>query len=729
MMADIDARRRLSPAAAVKSDDDIMGNQARPARVPSIKIEPPCDLDSVCDDEVSQSGGCTSMMCNTLSPNMSPSQRPVDLRNQPGNYKKNLTARFLQQGHSEDDNYYRSHLDSDLQPEEKRSKSLDRGLEYDPNEVQPLDLSTSLSRSSNDLRNKFEARARKMHRRNRADSDENLNVLGHGSEPLRGMQRLSHSDMQLDRLKHDACHTLATTTPPPPPKSSLMASDSDALPSSCESTEIDRSSLSSSPRPFMQLPPIGAMYNPVSSSGSTTDGSLDFDKGPPPATYPFLPAAIVMNQAAAAAKLYSQLPALGYNNLNGINVASLLDYQQQLQSRMSQTMTNQCLICKQTFTGFDNMAKHVAKHLPTEVKTDNNNRVHMCKVCDRSFSRSDMLTRHMRLHTGLKPYECKICGQVFSRSDHLNTHKRTHTGEKPYQCPKCPYAACRRDMITRHMRIHNSKDVSKKRRRLLNLKDSASGSSVESSDSVPSRGSMSGNSFDSSFESSDIRWPQRHLLDPASLIPSHSAKSWSAPNSFDCDRYTSGRSGAWSSSLTSADSTESDTHPPTASFDSELMPSPPRQAALSPSSTRSLSPSPHFITSHQQSRMLDKCRRPSLVRQDASLDHDESSMMVSSPTASSAPPLISQSNTGAVPFMDYKLGYRLSTENRSMDCTDNEAEGGAFDRDSIETVDSPRTVDSPQPTDPTVRRLSTPNLPKQASLSDELNLQKCVLNE
>lgn len=88
--------------------------------------------------------------------------------------------------------------------------------------------------------------------------------------------------------------------------------------------------------------------------------------------------------------------------------------------------------------------------------TGKNLRAHLCNECGRSFSRSDMLTRHSRLHSGVKPYQCGKCHQVFSRSDHLSTHERTHTGEKPFQCQHCSYSACRRDMITRHMRTHSA---------------------------------------------------------------------------------------------------------------------------------------------------------------------------------------------------------------------------------------------------------------------------------
>lgn len=120
-----------------------------------------------------------------------------------------------------------------------------------------------------------------------------------------------------------------------------------------------------------------------------------------------------------------------------------------------------CELCGQVLESHDRLVKHLStRHkLPVPAQRASSEagavvKGYQCDVCQRPFARSDMLTRHMRLHTGLKPYTCRICGQVFSRSDHLSTHQRTHTGEKPYRCPQCSYAACRRDMITRHLRTH-----------------------------------------------------------------------------------------------------------------------------------------------------------------------------------------------------------------------------------------------------------------------------------
>lgn len=75
--------------------------------------------------------------------------------------------------------------------------------------------------------------------------------------------------------------------------------------------------------------------------------------------------------------------------------------------------------------------------------------------CDRRFSRSDELSRHLRIHTGQRPFPCNICRRAFSRSDHLTTHMRTHTGEKPFACEVCGRRFSRSDERTRHMRVHN----------------------------------------------------------------------------------------------------------------------------------------------------------------------------------------------------------------------------------------------------------------------------------
>lgn len=98
-------------------------------------------------------------------------------------------------------------------------------------------------------------------------------------------------------------------------------------------------------------------------------------------------------------------------------------------------------------------------------KTPVHERPYACPVenCDRRFSRSDELTRHIRIHTGQKPFQCRICMRSFSRSDHLTTHIRTHTGEKPFSCDICGRKFARSDEKKRHAKVHLKQKIKREK--------------------------------------------------------------------------------------------------------------------------------------------------------------------------------------------------------------------------------------------------------------------------
>ena len=95
--------------------------------------------------------------------------------------------------------------------------------------------------------------------------------------------------------------------------------------------------------------------------------------------------------------------------------------------------------------------------LRRDMKSPNTSiKMHQCPYCRYSTSVLTHMKRHVRTHTGEKPFACTFCSYTCSTKENLKKHIRTHTGEKPYFCPHCPYRSSRTDSLKSHLFLHQT---------------------------------------------------------------------------------------------------------------------------------------------------------------------------------------------------------------------------------------------------------------------------------
>ena len=106
-----------------------------------------------------------------------------------------------------------------------------------------------------------------------------------------------------------------------------------------------------------------------------------------------------------------------------------------------------CDLCTKAFASRKSLSKH--KKIHSGIKKYN------CKHCNKSFGKSSELERHILIHTREKTHKCTKCDKSFSRDDTLKQHSLIHSGEKPRKCTQCDKSFVQRGDLKRHLLIHS----------------------------------------------------------------------------------------------------------------------------------------------------------------------------------------------------------------------------------------------------------------------------------